>query len=136
MLQTNVTIVFDIRENKRRMVVMKIGIEYIAANALVELYENSKQNYVKIEDLRNYGITVKEILKDNNIEAVLLMSDYYLIQFVHNYSDMFEVVDEKIYKKEDVTCDDIRERIIAYMKMDLLMAMVDKKSLEVLGINQ
>ena len=118
------------------MVVMKIGIEYIAANALVELYENSKQNYVKIEDLRNYGITVKEILKDNNIEAVLLMSDYYLIQFVHNYSDMFEVVDEKIYKKDNVTCDDIRERIIAYMKMDLLMAMVDKKSLEVLGINQ
>lgn len=136
MIQTNVTIVFDMRGNKRRMVVMKIGIEYIAANALVELYENSKQNYVKIEDLRNYGITVKEILKDNNIEAVLLMSDYYLIQFVHNYSDMFEVVDEKIYKKEDVTCDDIRERIIAYMKMDLLMAMVDKKSLEVLGINQ
>lgn len=136
MLHTNVTTVFDMRENKIRMVVMKIGIEYIAANALVELYENSKQNYVKIEDLRNYGITVKEILKDNNIEAVLLMSDYYLIQFVHNYSDMFEVVDEKIYKKDNVTCDDIRERIIAYMKMDLLMAMVDKKSLEVLGINQ
>lgn len=136
MIQTNVTIVFDMRGNKRRMVVMKIGIEYIAANALVELYENSKQNYVKIEDLRNYGITVKEILRDNNIEAVLLMSDYYLIQFVHNYSDMFEVVDEKIYKKDNVTCDDIRERIIAYMKMDLLMAMVDKKSLEVLGINQ
>lgn len=136
MIQTNVTIVFDMRGNKRRMVVMKIGIEYIAANALVELYENSKQNYVKIEDLRNYGITVKQILRDNNIEAVLLMSDYYLIQFVHNYSDMFEVVDEKIYKKDNVTCDDIRERIIAYMKMDLLMAMVDKKSLEVLGINQ
>lgn len=136
MIQTNVTIVFDMRGNKRRMVVMKIGIEYIAANALVELYENSKQNYVKIEDLRNYGITVKEILRDNNIEAVLLMSDYYLIQFVHNYSDMFEVVDEEIYKKDNVTCDDIRERIIAYMKMDLLMAMVDKKSLEVLGINQ
>ena len=136
MVQTNVTIVFDMRGNKRRMVVMKIGIEYIAANALVELYENSKQNYVKIEDLRNYGITVKQILRDNNIEAVLLMSDYYLIQFVHNYSDMFEVVDEKIYKKDNVTCDDIRERIIAYMKMDLLMAMVDKKSLEVLGINQ
>lgn len=136
MLQTNVTTVFDMRENKIRMVVMKIGIEYIAANALVELYENSKQNYVSIEDLRNYGITVKEILKDNNIEAILLMSDYYLIQFVHNYSDMFEVFNEKIYKKDNVTCDDIRERIIAYMKMDLLMAMVDKKSLEVLGINQ
>lgn len=113
---------------------MKIGIEYIAANALVELYENSNKNYVSIEDLRNYGITVKEILKCNNIEAILLMSDYYLIQFVHNYSDMFEFKENKIYKKDNVTCDDIRERIIAYMKMDLLMAMVDEKSLEVLGI--
>lgn len=113
---------------------MKIGIEYVAANALVELYETSKKNYVSFEDLRNYGIEIKKVLKDNNIEAVLLLSDYDLIRFAHNYSNLFTIKDENIYINDGITCEIIREKIISYMKMDLLLAMLNGKSLEALGI--
>lgn len=113
---------------------MKVGIEYVAANALVELYETSNKNYVSFEDLRKYGIEIKKVLKDNNIDAVLLLSDYDLIRFAHNYSNLFEVVEDKIFMKETTTCAMIREQIISYMKMDLLLAMLDEKSLEALGI--
>lgn len=113
---------------------MRIGIEFVAANALVELYEISKKNYVSFEDLRNYGIEVKKVLRDNNIDAILLLSDYDLIRFAHNYSNLFNVKDDKIYIKDGVTCEIIREKIISYMKMDILLAMLNGRSLEVLGI--
>ena len=118
------------------MIIMKINIEFVAANALVELYENSEKNYVSFDDLLSYGIIIQQILKENNIEAVLLLSDYYMIQFVHNYSDMFEIKDDNIYIKDGVDCEQIRDRIISNMKMDLLKAMISEKSLEVLGIHK
>lgn len=119
-----------------RMTIMKINIEFVAANALVELYENSEKKYVSFDDLLNYGIIIQQILKENNIESVLLLSDYYMIQFVHNYSDMFEIIDDNIYIKEGVDCEQIRDRIISNMKMDLLKAMISEKSLKVLGIHK
>ena len=117
---------------------MIVGIEYVVANALVELYEdsNAKKNYVSFDKLRNYGFKIKNVLRDNNIEAVLLMSDYELFRCVHNYSDLFEIKEDKIYMLETTTCKMIREKIISYMAMDILLAMLNDKSLEVLGIKK
>lgn len=110
-----------------------IKMEYLVANALVELYENRNIDRVSLEDIRNYGIKVEEKLnKENKIKAVLLYSNNYTKEFLHDYSDWFEMVDGFIKIKTGVTIDDIRDHILSYISIDILLALIDENTLSVL----
>lgn len=113
----------------------KIGTEYVVANALVELYENLHTRTISVKALREYGTKVKEVLRKNNeIDAVILLSDFDLQNFAHGYSNLFDVTYDTISMKENTTPEMIRKQIIAYMRMDILISMLDEQALEVLGI--
>lgn len=70
---------------------MFIGIESVAANALIELLEKRDEWEVSFDTLVKYGMQVVRVLKErSNEEAVLLLSHKYQLNMIENYADFFE----------------------------------------------
>ncbi len=68
-----------------------IGIESVAANALIELLEKRDEREISFDTLVRYGMQVIRILQEKtHDEVVLLLSRKYQINMVENYSDFFE----------------------------------------------
>ena len=110
-----------------------IKMEYLVANALVELYEKKQVNMISLEDIRKYGVKVEEVLNEiDGSRAILLYSNNYTKEFLQDYSDWFEMVDNNIKIKAGVTIDDIREHVLSYVSIDILIAMLSEKSLRVI----
>ncbi len=110
-----------------------IKMEYLVANALVELYEKKKIDRISLEQIRNYGIKVEEELNSkDNTRAILLYSNNYTKEFLRDYSDFFEMIDSDIRIREGITIKDIREHILSYVSVNLLFALLDKKTLSVI----
>ena len=116
-----------------------IGIEDLAANALIELMEKSDCREVSFETLINYGTVVLSVLRQNGEEAVFLLSKEHTNELIRNYSDYFEVNrnvinGDSIILKPDKTVDDLRNRFRAFLTVDYLLAFIDSKSLAELGV--
>lgn len=111
-----------------------IKMEYLVANALVELYEKKQIDKISLEDIRKYGIKVEEVLNiKENSKAILLYSSRYTREFLQDYSDYF-VYDEGFIKiKEGIEIDDIREHILSYVSSEILFALLDEKTLKVIN---
>lgn len=111
-----------------------IKMEYLVANALVELYEKKQVDMISLEDIRKYGVKVEEVLNSKeNSRAILLYSNNYTKEFLQDYSDWFEMVNDFIKIKSGVTIDDIREHILSYISTDILIALLNEKSLRVIN---
>ena len=81
-----------------------IKMEYLVANALVELYEKKGIDKISLDDIRNYGIKVEEEMNSQeNTRAILLYSNVYTKEFLQDYSDWFELIDNYIKIKDGVT---------------------------------
>lgn len=116
-----------------------IGVEDLAANALIELLESSNINTVKFKTLYEYGIEVLKVLKQNGQEAVLLFSRNHTDGMLRNYSDFFEIIttpsgDDCIALRAEKTVTDLRNHFRAFLTLNLLMAFTDKQSLTKLGV--
>jgi len=116
-----------------------IGIEDLAANALIELLEKSGCRRVDFETLLKYGNAVTNVLRENGYEATLLFSKEYTNELIRNYSDFFEIdhSDQKydaIVLREEKTVEDLRNRFRAFLTLDYLLAFIDRKSLAELGV--
>ena len=111
-----------------------VKMEHIVASALVELCEKKNINKISLNDIRSYGITVKKHLINNKVDAILLYSDNYTKQFLHDYSDFFELIGNDIVIKENVTVDSIREHILSYISVDILFALFSEESLMALNV--
>ena len=110
-----------------------IKMEYLVANALVSLYERKNINKISLEDIRKYGVKVEEELNTTtNSRAILLYSNNYTREFLQDYSDWFEMIDDYIKIKDGVAIDDIREHILSYISMDILIALLNVNSLKVI----
>ncbi len=69
-----------------------IGIESVAANALIELLEKRNEREVSFDMIVRYGTRVARVLQESfNEEPILLLSRKYQINMIENYSDFFEV---------------------------------------------
>ncbi len=110
-----------------------IKMEYLVANALVELYEKKQIDEISLEQIRNYGIKVEEELNSrNDTRAILLYSNNYTKEFLQDYSDLFELVGDSIKIKTGVTIKDIREHILSYISAEILFALLDQSVLSVI----
>lgn len=110
-----------------------IKMEYLVANALVELHENKKIDRISLDDIQNYGIKVEKVLSKNmGIQAILLYSNEYTREFLHDYSDFFVYEDNYIKIKSGVSIDAIRDQILSYVSVDILLALLDESSLKVI----
>lgn len=69
-----------------------IGIESLAANALIELFEHKHIREVSFDTLVRYGMEVVQIYqRETGEEAVLLLSRKYQMDMIENYSAYFDV---------------------------------------------
>ena len=112
-----------------------IKMEYLVANALVELYENQKIDRISLETIQNYGIKVEKVLNAiTGTQAILLYSSQYTREFLQDYSEYFEFENNYIKIKSGVSIEDIRNHILSYIYVDILLALLDESTLKVLNV--
>ena len=111
-----------------------IGAECLAANALIELYEQGIKE-ISFEDLADYGLLVVENYENEIAERAILIFDQERLEgLVIHYSEFFEVKnkDKKKYicLKENVDIRQVKEKF----RWTLSYAML--KTLKKVNINQ
>lgn len=115
-----------------------IGIEDLAANALIEILNKSDKDFVTYKELENYGNQVVSILNSQNEKAVLILSRDSTSDMFRNYSNIFEETvfnDELGIKlKEGITVDILIDEFRGYLAWDVLLAFVNEASLATLGV--
>ena len=115
-----------------------IGIEDLVANALIELMEHSEKREVLFKDLDAYGAMVVKFLNDKQEEAVLILSKERTNDFLHDYSEYFELFsqgkEEGIRLKEGVPVDALWEKFRGYLSVDVMMAFMNAEAVKALGV--
>lgn len=117
-----------------------IGIECLAANALIEILDKTEKREVSFDTIVRYGMEVVRILqRQTGEEAVLLLSKKYQINMIENYSEFFEVdfsdSNQGIFKlKEDVSLDDLKNYFRWTMSVRLVDAFVSPEAIRELGV--
>ena len=117
-----------------------IGIESLAANALIELMDKSGKREVSFDTLVRYGLQIVRLLQQQSgEEAVLLLSKKYQIDMVENYSEFFEVdfggAGPGIFKLKDaVNPDDLKSYFRWTMSVKLVDAFMAPDAIRELGV--
>lgn len=115
-----------------------IGIEDLVANALIELVEKSEKREVLFKQLDEYGAKVIKYLNDKQEQAVLVLSKERTNDFLHDYSDYFELfsngMDEGIRLKTGISVSQLWEKFRGYLSVDVMLAFMDKVSISALGV--
>ena len=118
-----------------------IGIEDLAANALIEISKvdkelNQKKLFLTYSKIEKYGVAVTEILNTQGNKAVLTLSRENTNNFFKLYSEFF-IEDEKegekgilLSSKKEI--EDLIENFRGYLSLDLLDAFISEKSIKVL----
>ena len=111
-----------------------IGIEYLAALALINVYKTKTETKVRMDSLNNYGIKAMKKFHEDNIPAVLLFSTEYTEQLIRDYSDCFVLKNEngEDYLELVTTIEDLMSRFVGYLTLDVLKALTSKDVVEVL----
>lgn len=116
-----------------------IGIEDLAANALIELVEKSEKREVLFKQLDEYGARVVKFLNDKQEQAVLVLSKERTNEFLHDYSDYFELfsngMDEGIRLKADISVSQLWKKFRGYLSVDVMLAFMDQMSVSALGVS-
>lgn len=114
-----------------------IGIEDLAANAMIEILKKGGQRFLTYDEIEMYGAEVVQILKENGEKAVLILSRDNTEALFRNYSDFFEeeTQNEKkgIKLKDDKEVDDLIRQFRGYLALDVLLAFMNQRSVQVLG---
>lgn len=115
-----------------------IGIEDLAANALIESMRRLKKRFLTYEEIESYGSKVIEFLNEKNEKAVLILSRESTNALFRNYSDFFEEKEEStgigIGLKENVVLEDLIKQFRGYLALDVLMAFVSDSAAGALGV--
>lgn len=106
-----------------------IKMEDVVASALVELYDKDETPRVSFDTIRSYGFKVEEFLIKQNINAILLYSNNYAKEFLDDYSQFFERDGDYICLRDGVTSQQIRDRILSYVSIDVLSALLNNEIL-------
>lgn len=115
-----------------------IGIEDLAANALIEVLAKGNRRFLTYREIEAYGNKVVEILNENEEKAVLILSRNNTHAMFSDYSDFFKEQEQDgergIFLKEEKSVEDLITAFRGYLALDVLLAFVDQRSLEVLGV--
>ena len=118
-----------------------IGIEDLAANALIEILKTkenvqTEQCRVTLAELEAYGSQVIQYLNERGEQAVLILSRENTSLMFRNYSDFFEEVETDkgiaIALKEGKTVSDLVKKFRTYLALDLMMAFMNTETVRVL----
>lgn len=108
-----------------------IGIEDLAANALIQALLGGGNRFLIYTEIEQYGARVVRYLKRNREKAVLILSRDSTNEMLRNYSDFFEEQERKgakgIVLKKDKSVDDLIEGFRGYLALAVLEAFVNEK---------
>ena len=111
-----------------------IGIEDLAANALIELLKQKEERPISYSALEEYGTRVVQLLSSQGEKAVLILSRAKTDAMFRNYSDFFEETDVEgklgIKLKEGKTISDLITEFRGYLPLKLLLAMINSEPLQ------
>lgn len=114
-----------------------IGIEDLAANALIEVFDGGR-NFLTYRKLEEYGNEVVRILTEKQEEAALILSRNSTVNMYRDYSAFFEEAEENgelgVHLKEGKDGDDLIDAFRGYLPLPFLLAFVDQRSRRILGI--
>ena len=115
-----------------------IGIEDLAANAMIEMLKKGGQRFLTYDEIEMYGAEVIQILKENGEKAVLILSRENTDALFRNYSEFFEAGEQngkKVIKlKAEKEVDDLIQQFRGYLALDVLLAFMNQRSVQVLGV--
>ena len=122
-----------------------IGIEDLAANALIEVLKTKEENEqlskycVTFAELENYGTQVIRHLNAKGEKAILILSRENTTMMFRNYSDFFEEVVTPegiaISLREGKTVSDLIDKFRTYLAFDVMMAFMDSATVQVLKVS-
>lgn len=114
-----------------------IGIEDLAANAMIEMLKKGERRFLTYNEIEMYGAEVVQILKENGENAVLILSRENTNALFRNYSEFFEERERNgkrgIGLKDDKGVEDLIQQFRGYLALDLLLAFMNQRSVQVLG---
>lgn len=116
-----------------------IGIEYLVANALIQLVEEKEQREVLFKELDEYGARVIDVLnRDGETKAILLVSRESQMAMLTDYTDMFEPFErdgaQGIRLKEGVSTTQLWKRFCVSLSLRVIEAFQSSATKEVLGV--
>lgn len=115
-----------------------IGIEDLAANALIEIMKKCDRKSISYNELEQYGARVVQLLSQKGEKAVLVLSRDNTNALFRDYSEFFEEIELEdglgIQLKEDKTKEDLIIQFRGYLALDVLLALVDQTSISALGV--
>ncbi len=113
-----------------------IGIEDLAANALIVMLKKQEKRYVSFAELDKYGSKVVSLLSEKGKTAILIRSRESTNALFRNYSDFFEATDEHgISLREDVEIHELERAFRGYLAFDVLLAFIDETAISELGVS-
>ena len=95
-----------------------IGIEDLAANAMIEMLKKDGRRFLTYNEIEMYGAEVVQILRENGEKAVLILSRENTDALFRNYSEFLE---------------DLIQQFRGYLALDVLLAFMNQRSVNVLG---
>lgn len=105
-----------------------IGVEILAANALIDILEAGKGRSVTLDELKNYGIEIVDILEKNFKErAVILYDRDRMINLVIDYGDYFELDGNTLKVKSNVSSEQLRDRFRGPLSYEILSAIITNR---------
>ena len=114
-----------------------IGIEDLAANAMIEMLKKGGQRFLTYNEIEMYGAEVVQILRENGEKAVLILSRENTDALFRNYSEFFEESEQSgkrgITLKKDKEVEDLIQQFRGYLALDVLLAFMNQRSVQVLG---
>ena len=115
-----------------------IGIEDLAANALIESIRRAEKTFLTYKEIESYGARVVELLSEKGEKAVLILSRESTNALFKNYSDFFVEKyfdgEKGIELKNDITIENLIIQFRGYLALDVLMAFVNENSVQALGV--
>ena len=116
-----------------------IGIEDLAANALIELLQKEEnRSFITYKELERYGTQVVSLLSERGEKAVLLLSRENTNAMFRDYSEFFEEDsydgNEGIRLRAGKSRKDLIVQFRGYLALDVLMALVDERAVSALGV--
>ena len=119
-----------------------IGIEDLAANAIIEIQKKKKMDgstriSIALGDLEDYGTAVVDIINRKKANsAMMVLSRSATAYMFRNYADYFEEIEEgwetAIRLREGKTADDLISTFRAYKASDLIQAYAESSAVEIL----
>ena len=110
-----------------------IGIEILAANALIEVLEHKKESSIAFSKIEEYGKKVIEILETvYKKQYIILYNENPSGNRISNYKEYFELIGDYVVVKDGITAACLRKKFRAPLKYVILKAFLCENTREII----